>query len=241
MSPNFYRSLVLFSSAALALGATAPLSGCMAQPSGPTDSPETDPPPGPSSPSPVGPDGGVPPGGEGQPDGGNPGAGPDPTSRSPSIKRKDGEQLSSDLAQALELDRSEVCRELGLYDCAREAHRIVLGGVEPYRLRIDVPLSGVGVSAPIAADRVALSACAARARLDLDGGGAPVVFGPLAEGAPDGRARVVDALYDRLLGRAPDPEERALLAGWTEEGMTDRDFAILSCFVVATTLEHLFY
>lgn len=165
----------------------------------------------------------------------------DVQSRSPSLKRKDGEQLTLDLALALELDRDEVCRELGRYDCARDAHRIVLGGVEPYQLRIDRPLPAVGVSAPLAVERVALSACSARARADFAPGATPVVFGPLVEGRTGGRGEVVDALYERLLGRAPDSEERTMLSEWTEPGLTDAHFATLACFVVATTLEQLFY
>ncbi len=161
-------------------------------------------------------------------------------SRAPALKRKDGEQLSRDLAQALEIGRNEVCLELGQYDCAEEAHKISLGGVEPYRLRIDEPLPGVGVAGPIAVERVALSACGLRARKDFEGPEPPVVFGPLGS-AGGSRAAVVDDLYERLLGRAPDPEERAMLSEWTAPGMTDRDFAVLACFVVATSLEHLFY
>lgn len=165
----------------------------------------------------------------------------DVRSRAPALKKKSGEQLSQDLAQALDLERDDVCRELGLYDCAQEAHRIVLGGVEPYSLRIDEPLPGIGVSAPIAADRVALSACAARARADFEGGASPIVFGPLVAGDADGRSKAVEELYQRLLARAPDPEEMATVAGWTATNMTDQDFATLTCFMVATTLEHLFY
>lgn len=162
----------------------------------------------------------------------------DPSARAPSLKRKDGLQLTRDLAQALELDVDAVCQEFSRYDCATEAHRIVLGGVEAENLRIDDPLPGIGVSAPIAVDRVALSACLSRVNLDF--GGTPVVFGPLVAGAPEGRSQVVDALYERLLGRAPDPEERRLLAEWSAPS-EDRDFATLACFVVATTLEHLYY
>lgn len=162
-------------------------------------------------------------------------------SRAPKLKRKTGEQLTQDLAQALELSRDAVCRELGRYDCAQEAHRIVLGGVEPYRLRIDEPLPGIGVSAPIAVDRLALAACGAREKADFDGPETAVVFGPLVSGQADARALVVDEIYERLLGRAPDREERKTLAEWTEDGLSDRDFATLACFVVATSLEHLFY
>lgn len=158
-------------------------------------------------------------------------------STAPALKRKNGAQLTADLANALELSGDAVCTELGLYDC-EEAHRIVLGGVEAYKLLITQPLDGVPVSAPIATERVALSACGARASADF--AGTPVVFGPLASGEAGARGLAVDALYDRLLGRAPTAQERSLLAGFAPEA-SDQDFAQLACFVVATTLEHLFY
>ncbi|MEO1229151.1 MAG: hypothetical protein AAFZ18_09615, partial [Myxococcota bacterium] len=148
-------------------------------------------------------------------------------SASPALKRKTGTQLTSDLAQALELPREAVCAELGLYRC-EEAHRIVLGGVEPYSLRIDRPLGGVPVSAPIATDRLALSACGARVEADFTSD--PVLFGPLVSGSPDGRALVVDALYDRFLGRAPTATERAELSAFAPDA-SDREFAQLACFV----------
>lgn len=164
----------------------------------------------------------------------------DYSSRSPSLKRKSGEMLALDFAQALGLSRGEVCVELGSHDCASEAHRIVLGGVEPYQLRIDEPLPGTPLSAPIAVDRLALSACEARAAQDF-AQTQPLLFGPLLDGSADARSLVVDTLYERFLGRAPDPEERTALAALGGSEMSDRDFAVLSCFVVGTTLEHLFY
>jgi hypothetical protein len=163
----------------------------------------------------------------------------DVRSRAPALKRKTGAQLARDLSNALEIERASLCNELGRYDCVDEAHRIVLGGVAPYALRIDEPLPAPGVGSPIATDRLALSACGARARADFTG--APVVFGALARGAPNGRREAVRALYDRLLGRDPDPAEFELLSSWTQPNMTDEDFATLACFVLATSLEHLFY
>lgn len=167
----------------------------------------------------------------------------DPTSRAPQLQRKTGGVLARDLAQALELPRDAVCRELGIHDCAEVAHRIVLGGVEPYVLRVDEPIPGTAVSAPIAADRLALAACGERARRDFERPGEAVLFGALARGGDPASARAdaVGGLYRRLLAREPDPSERAALEQLAAGPATDQDFAVLACFTIATTLEHLFY
>jgi hypothetical protein len=149
--------------------------------------------------------------------------------------------ISQDLASALELPRAAVCRELGLHDCASAAYRIVLGGVEPYKLRIDQPLPAIPVTAPIAADRLALAACGQRVDLDFAKPAEARVFGALARGEADARVAGVQELYRRLLARAPDPEEVSALLTLADPPATDRDFAVLGCFAVATSLEFLFY
>lgn len=54
-----------------------------------------------------------------------------PTSPDPRVKFKDGERYLRDLAESLEIPRSEICLELSRYDCADKAFRIVLGGGRP--------------------------------------------------------------------------------------------------------------
>ena len=163
----------------------------------------------------------------------------DVSSRTAQLKRKDGARLANDLAQGLEVERDQLCLELGLYDCAAEAHRIVLGGVEPYVLRVTEPLSVTPVTAPIAVDRLALSACGERARADFEG--EAVVFASLVQGEASGVAEAIDVLYDRLLGREPDAHERQALAAFADEVPTLRDFAVLTCFAIATSTEFIFY
>lgn len=177
-------------------------------------------------------DGGVPP---------DPVIVPDPASRHPQVLAKTGEMYSQDLATALSLPRDQVCRELGSYDCARSAHRIALGGVEPYVLRIDQPLNVTPVSAPLAIDRIALSACGARAQADFAAPSSAVIFGPLAQGGSDGPGLAVRALYDRLLGRDPDAAELSAVLELNATPATSQEFAVLACFVIATSLENLFY
>ena len=172
-------------------------------------------------------------------------------SRQARVKYKNGARYANDLAAALDLSRDAVCRELGRYDCVDEVHRIVLGGVEPYTLGVREPLPSLGVTAPIAQDRVALAACTERIERDL-AASEPVFLTTVDVDAPTPGELEATAgrFYDRILRRAATPEEVSALAQFHstvtdepgESGATaTRDWAILSCFMVATTLESIFY
>lgn len=172
-------------------------------------------------------------------------------SRQARVKYKSGARYANDLAAALDLPRDAVCRELGRYDCVDEVHRIVLGGVEPYTLGVREPLPSLGVTAPIAQDRVALAACTERIERDL-AASEPVFLKAVDVDAPTpGQLEAtVGRFYDRILRRAATPGEVSVLAQFHstvtdepgESGATaTRDWAILSCFMVATTLESIFY
>ncbi len=186
-------------------------------------------------------------------------------SRQARVKYKSGARYANDLAAALDLQRDAVCRELGRYDCVDEVHRIVLGGVEPYTLGVWEPLPSLGVTAPIAQDRVALAACTERIERDLaavyevplDAAAEPVFLTAVDVDAPTPGQLEATAgrFYDRILRRAATPDEVSALAQFHsavihstvtdepgESGATaTRDWAILSCFMVATTLESIFY
>lgn len=168
------------------------------------------------------------------------------------VKFKEQGRFVRDLAAALELPRGEVCNELGLYDCYEVAHRITLGGVEPYQRGIREPLPVAPVTAPIAVDRVALSACATRVDRDFERPSDAVMFGQLAEvgATEDTLEESARTIYDRVLRRDPTQGELDALVDFYDEtvdavGGTDeepaREWAIASCFAVATTLEGLFY
>lgn len=171
-------------------------------------------------------------------------------SRQPRVKYKNGARYASDLADALGLERDAVCRELGQYDCVEDVHRIVLGGVEPYTLGVRDPLPSMAVTAPIAQDRVALAACTERITRDLDAS-EPLFLRKIDVDDPTSRELEATAkrFYDRILRRAATSDEVNALAQFhstvteqTGEGVTaTRDWAILSCFMVATTLESIFY
>ena len=183
-------------------------------------------------------------------------SGPAPTepvlaSRQARVKYKSGARYASDLAAALDLPRDAICRELGLYDCVDEVHRIVLGGVEPYTLGVREPLPSIPVTAPIAQDRVALAACTERIERDL-AASKPVFLTKVDVDAPTPAQLEATArrFYDRILRREATPYEVSALGQFHstvtdapgESGATaTRDWAILSCFMVATTLESIFY
>ncbi|HET9958999.1 MAG TPA: hypothetical protein VFQ61_31125 [Polyangiaceae bacterium] len=167
------------------------------------------------------------------------------------LKYKSGARYANDLAAALDLERNAICRELGRYDCVDEVHRIVLGGVEPYTLGVREPLPSIAVTAPIAQDRVALAACTERIERDL-GALKPVFLTTLNVDAPTPAQLEATAkrFYDRILLREATPYELSALVQFhstvTDEphespATATRDWAILSCFMVATTLENVFY
>lgn len=102
------------------------------------------------------------------------------------------------------------------------------------------------MSAPIAVDRVATSACGLRFDRDKSGGAA-VIFGPVLQKDND-RARedVADALVRRLLSREPTKAELESLVALYDSLApisTDltRDGAVGMCVIVATSTEALFY
>lgn len=163
------------------------------------------------------------------------------------VKFKGGQRYARDLAAALELPRDGLCTELGLYDCVDDVHLIALGGVEPYEIGIDEPLPVPPVSAAMAIDRVALSACTHRVDADFADPTAAAIFGPLA-GATDPATRegVAADLIDRILRRDATPDEIAALSDFWEAAEAESDqparaFGQLTCFAVATMLEALFY
>jgi hypothetical protein len=182
------------------------------------------------------------------------------TSRKARVQAKSGAVWGRDLAQALGLQTWELCSELGSYDCIDDTHRITLGGVEPTVLGVDEPLPNAAISAPIAVDRVAGAACAERWRRDKVG--PAVVFAPLFGKEPpseEARAQVSTDLIRRMYARNPTEAEieslealhERLLAQTPEDKLDDlsnkradklvADWAIGSCFIVATSTEALFY
>jgi hypothetical protein len=169
------------------------------------------------------------------------------------VKFKGAKRFGTDLASALGLEAEALCNELGLYNCL-EVHQIVLGGMEPYRLGINKPLPKAGLTAPIAADRVALAACAERIKRDFAPDATSVLFDRLPEldqrPSEQWRQAVASQLYQRVLRRDATSNESLALVNFYDEvelehggasEETTKDWVSLSCFAVSTMLEALFY
>lgn len=199
----------------------------------------------------------------------NIGGPPDPGMVSPSlhpqVKFKRSQRLRNDIARALDITPDQVCNELGLYSCTEEVHRVTLGGVSAYDLGLFEPLPTTALTTPMAVERVAMAACVTRVDRDLgldtnidtgnDTGGGALIFedldiderGRLADVQDGAVATAIDTLYKRALQRRASAGEIAHLRrlyGDIESRAAPqpaRDWAVLSCFAVLTTMEQLFY
>lgn len=167
------------------------------------------------------------------------------------VRFKGGTLLRADLAAALSLNLNQVASELGNID-GFTIHNIALRGVDPYGAGIFEPNEQTPVTAPAVVDRVVLSACRTRVDRDLARPeNAVIVTIPVSSNGffEDGSqiGTVVDRLYQRMLGRNPEAHERAAIAQFygnfvaNHEERGARGWAILSCFMVGTSLEMLFY
>lgn len=176
----------------------------------------------------------------------------DVSSPDPRVKFKDGERYLSDLSDSLEMPRDAICRELGRYDCFTEAFRIVLGGMEGPNLLVNQPLEVEALTAPIAYDRVALNVCTSRVAMDAETPDTAVLFKragkPGTTPRPAWLRTTADEIYSRLLRRSPTPQERSRLIDFYRDVQASgeskdaaRDWTVLGCFSVATSLEALFF
>jgi hypothetical protein len=174
-------------------------------------------------------------------------AAPYRTSSRALVQWKRAAALEADLMGALQLTREQLCVELGGKSCIREVHLVPMGGNEPYESGLMKPSAEPLATTPSVVDRVLLSACSTRAR--LDGEGAPQVFtalalnGPLPPADDPAIATTIRDLYRRLLARDPTPRELELVAGLAEGdgALSTRDFAALSCFTIGSSAEFLFF
>jgi hypothetical protein len=173
------------------------------------------------------------------------------SSPDPRVKFKDGERYLSDLSDSLGIARDSICKELGRYDCF-EAFRIVLGGMEGPNLLVNQPLEVEALTAPIAYDRVALNVCTSRVAMDAAAPASAVLY--KHPGKPGSKPKqawlktTANEIYGRLLQREPTAEERLRLINFyqdveasAESKDAARDWTVLGCFSVATSLEALFY
>lgn len=178
-----------------------------------------------------------------------------PESEKARVQFKRERRLVSDFSAALGLPAGEVCKELDRFDCFQIVHNVSIGGVDPYNLGIFDPLEETTKTTPIAMERIALTGCRNRVDLDFGAPSDAVIFknlgvdgdGALADVNAASVDEAIDALYRRFVLRNATPEEREEIRGFyaqvTESGDTRpaRSWAILTCFMVSTGVESLFY
>jgi len=193
-------------------------------------------------------------GGGGSDDAGVPPADASMASPKANVRFKGNDRLRADFARALALGSGKVCNELGRYSCTHQVHRVQLQGTAPYDLGLYKPLESSTMTAPVAVERIALSACGQRADRDLGATGDPVIWigldlqsGKLVDVNAASVTSAITTLYRRALQRDPTGDEldhHRWLYGEVDRigsGNTARDWAVLSCFSVMTSLEQLFY
>jgi len=170
------------------------------------------------------------------------------------VRFKRSDRLRESLSRALDLDPATMCFEFEDKPCIK-FHEIALGGVEAYDLTIYEQSETTGLTAPIVIQRILLSTCQKRVDLDLANSSAAVIFGELELTPEGGLADVtaqnvrdtVELLYRRFLSRNATPEEIDRFVNFYTEVEADssstkaRDWAILSCYIVGSSLEWLFY
>jgi hypothetical protein len=195
--------------------------------------------------------GGVAPGGNGAEPGLGGMAEPPPfrTSRRALVQWKRHAAFEADLMGALQLTRDQLCVEVGGKNCIRDVHLVPMGGNEPYESGLMKPSAEPLATTSSVVDRVLLSACSTRARLDAEG--KPEVFtaldlkAPLPPASDPQITNTIRDLYRRFLARDPAPRELELVAELAENAgdapLSSRDFAALSCFTIGSTTEFLFF
>ncbi|MEL7368755.1 MAG: hypothetical protein AAFN74_07580 [Myxococcota bacterium] len=180
--------------------------------------------------------------------------GPFAPSNKASVRFKRHERLRNDLARALDLAPSEVCRELGQFDCTQVVHKVTLGGVSAYALGIFEPVEDTTLTAPLAVERTVLAACTRRVDIDSTRPPGQRIFDRIvldndriADINDPEVATAVDALYKRALLRPARTTEvehlRQLYRDIEADGepRPGRDWAVLACFSIFSSVEALFY
>ncbi len=171
------------------------------------------------------------------------------TSKRSLLQWKRQAAFEADLMGALQLSREQICVEVGGKNCVRDVHLVPLGGNDPYESGLMKPSPEPLATTSSVVDRVLLSACSTRARLDKEG--TPVVLkalkleGPLPSAADPAIAATVTELYRRFLARDPTADEVQLVTtlanGEGEPALSSQEFAALACFTIGSSTESLFF
>jgi hypothetical protein len=192
---------------------------------------------------------------------------PEPAPEEPSIASPkanvrflNAPRLSKTFAKVLGLPETEICKELGQYQCVDFIHKISLLGTDPYLFGVNDPLPSTTTATPLVVERVATAGCITRVKIDRKTQATKTrenhtLFDRLVidpEGKMDEASPVVaftiDRLYTRALQRhATAPEIAELRQLYTaiealpQSKTPAEDWAIASCVAVLTSMESLFY
>jgi hypothetical protein len=148
------------------------------------------------------------------------------------------------LTQGLQLDRAQLCLELGQHSCIEKVHLTVLGGNEPYVMGQYEATRSPTVLTGVAVDRIVLAACNTRLGLDIPRGTQATIFKHMPLTGPSVTPEQVKAqtsfLYQRLLSRDATTEELALAVQVLDITKTPEKVALALCFLVGTQIENVF-
>lgn len=151
-------------------------------------------------------------------------------------------KLEQRFAVGLQLDRREMCRELGMANCFGRVFSPALGNSQP-QSRVTPPANPAAL-APVAIERIARQVCRLRRQKDAALGDKAEVFKffDLGRSEPSAAAVAQQAsfLYQRLLSREPSADELAATKLVLGHGLSGGDVAETLCFAVAGSLEILF-
>jgi hypothetical protein len=169
------------------------------------------------------------------------------------LKQKRAHLLRNSLAKILAMPPQQLCLELGRLPCTDVVHQVSLGEMDAYGKAQYEYSEHTPVTAPISLDRLVLSACSTRASLDIINTKQAVIFKDL-DLSPDGRIarddafyQAIERLYHRALLREPKPREVQLLEQlyidiYEREPIgAARNWALLSCYTVLSSVEFVFY
>ena len=174
------------------------------------------------------------------------------------VRFKGVHRLKGDWARALALPPEELCRELDTHDCFDFVHTIALGGIDPYESQVYEASDSLAINAPLVVERVALAACGTRYDRDLTTteGDEAVLYKDIEltedHSIVDINSPSVDAyinrVYNRVLLRMPTAREGQTMKDFYQTLMDipggekhARDWGVLTCFMVLTSTESLFY
>lgn len=169
------------------------------------------------------------------------------------VTRRRDAQMRNSLAKILVLDKNGMCLELGLYPCIDFIYKSELGGMDAYNASQYQYPTAINAGTAGALERVVLSACIMRAGMDMMNPSRAVIFKNLKLSSD---LRLIDdpsidesihTLYRRAFTRDATALEIADLRSMYEEIYQEdpiaagRNWMVLSCFAVLTSLEMAFF